>query len=426
MKPNKIWSKFSQRLQKVDNPFNRNLRWLGLSGAVIRVTRLLTTIVLARFLTSHDYGLVAIVLTVNDIVRVFTRNGIGTRLIQAQEDNIEHLAQSAYWLNWAISIALFVIQCLAAFPLAWFYRDEQLILPICAMAVSLLLLPHGLVQAALIQRENRLKAIALVEMIQFSTDNILSLIFAIAGWGMWAIILPKLLVPPIWVYIILKNHSWRPKLKFTAVGWGDLLRFGRNVLGVELLNNLRGNLDYLIVGRFLSIEALGIYYFAFNAGLGISLGIITSIKSALLPHLCDARNNLAQFKQRYFSSLQTIAFTIIPLVLLQSSLAPFYVPIVFGEKWIPAIPVLILICLSAIPRPFADSASQLLIAVDQPQIDLLWNVIFTVLFTISLLIGVQWQSIGVATTVLLIHAICLPLFAIWATRYVFKRLSTSP
>lgn len=426
MKPNKIWSKFSQPLQKVDNPFNRNLRWLGLSGAVIRVTRLLTTIVLARFLTSHDYGLVAIVLTVNDIVRVFTRNGIGTRLIQAQEDNIEHLAQSAYWLNWAISIALFVIQCLAAFPLAWFYRDEQLILPICAMAVSLLLLPHGLVQAALIQRENRLKAIAVVEMIQFSTDNILSLIFAIAGWGMWAIILPKLLVPPIWVYIILKNHSWRPKLKFTTVGWGDLLRFGRNVLGVELLNNLRGNLDYLIVGRYLSIEALGIYYFAFNAGLGISLGIITSIKSALLPHLCDARNNLAQFKQRYFSSLQTIAFTIIPLVLLQSSLASFYVPIVFGEKWIPAIPVLILICLSAIPRPFADSASQLLIAVDQPQIDLLWNVIFTVLFTISLLIGVQWQSIGVATTVLLIHAICLPLFAIWATQYVFKRLSTSP
>jgi teichuronic acid exporter len=421
VKPNKIWSKFSQRLQKVDNPFNRNLRWLGLSGAVIRVTRLLTTVVLARFLTSHDYGLVAIVLTVNDIVRVFTRNGIGTRLIQAPAENIERLAQSAYWLNWSISSALFVIQCLAAFPLAWFYRDEQLILPICAMAVSLLLLPHGLVQAALIQRENRLKAIAMVEMIQFSTDNILSLIFAIAGWGMWAIILPKLLVAPIWVYIILKNHPWRPKLRFTTVGWGDLLRFGRNVLGVELLNNLRGNLDYLIVGRFLSIEALGIYYFAFNAGLGISLGIITSIKSALLPHLCDVRDNLTQFKQRYFSSLKTISFIILPLVILQSSLAPFYVPIVFGEKWIPAIPVLILICLSAIPRPFADSASQLLVAVDKPQIDLLWNVIFTVLFTISLLIGVQWQSIGVATTVLIIHVVCLPLFAIWATQYVFKR-----
>ncbi|MEM6613625.1 MAG: lipopolysaccharide biosynthesis protein [Cyanobacteria bacterium P01_C01_bin.72] len=423
MKANQIWGQFSQRLKKIDSPFTRNLGWLGLSGAVIRVTRLCTTIVLARFLTKHDYGLVAIVLTVNDLVRVFTRNGIGTRLIQAKAEKIEQLAQSAYWLNWAISLALFIIQCVGAFPLAWFYRDEQLILPICTMAISLLLLPHGLVQAALIQRENRLKAIAVVEMVQFSTDNILSLIFAIAGWGMWAIILPKLLVPPIWVYIMLKNHSWRPKLKFTAVGWGDLLRFGRNVLGVELLNNLRGNLDYLIIGRFLSIEALGIYYFAFNAGLGISLGIITSIKSALLPHLCNARADLAQFKQRYFSSLKTISLIILPMVFLQSSLAPIYVPIVFGEKWIPAIPVLILICLSAIPRPFADSASQLLIAVDKPQIDLLWNVIFTFLFAIALLIGVQWQSIGVATTVLIIHTVCLPLFAIWATQFVFKSFS---
>lgn len=423
MKPKDIWSKFSQRFKKEDSSFTRNLGWLGLSGAVIRVTRLLTTVVLARFLTSHDYGLVAIVLTVNDIVRVFTRNGIGTRLIQAKAENISQLAQSAYWLNWAISITLFVTQCVAAFPLAWFYRDDQLILPICTMAISLLLLPHGLVQAALIQRENRLKAIAVVEMVQFSTDNILSLIFAIAGWGMWAIILPKLLVPPIWVYVMLKNHSWRPKFQFTSVGWGDLLRFGRNVLGVELLNNLRSNLDYLIVGRFLSIEALGIYYFAFNAGLGISLGIITSIKSALLPHLCDARENLPQFKKRYFGSLKTISFIIFPLVLLQSSLAPIYVPIVFGEKWIPAIPVLVLICLSAIPRPFADSASQLLIAVDKPQIDLLWNVVFTVLFTAALLIGVQWQSVGVATTVLIVHAVCLPLFAIWATQYVFKKTS---
>jgi PST family polysaccharide transporter len=183
---------------------------------------------------------------------------------------------------------------------------------------------------------------------------------------MWAIVLPKILVAPIWVYIITKNHPWRPTEKFTTNHWGDLMGFGKSVLGVELLNTLRGNLDYLIIGRFLSVEALGVYYFAFNAGLGISLGIITSIKAAILPHLCDVRDNLQEFKNRYYQSLKTIGLIIIPLVLLQSSLAPFYVPIVFGQRWIPAIPILILICLSAIPRPFADSASQLLLAVNKP------------------------------------------------------------
>ena len=63
---------------------------------------------------------------------------------------------------------------------------------------------------------------------------------------------------------MLKNHQWRPKWQFSNKNWRELLRFGSSVLGVELLKTLRSNLDYLIVGRFLSIEALGIYYFAFS------------------------------------------------------------------------------------------------------------------------------------------------------------------
>ncbi len=420
-----LLQKLGKKFHSQDGKFLQNLGWLGISGGVNRLTRLLTTIVLARFLTQYDYGLAAIVLTTNEFVRVFTRNGIGIKLIQVDEDNLESLAQSAYWLNWVIFTGLFIIQCIAAFPIAWIYGDQQLILPICIMGLGLLLVPHGLVQVFLIRRENRLKLLSIVQMIQISTDNILSLIFAIAGWGMWAIVLPKILVSPIWVIFMLKNHSWRPKLKFTNKNWRELIRYGRSVLGVELLNTLRNNLDYLIVGRFLSIEALGIYYFAFNAGLGISLGIINSLKLALLPHLCGARANIQEFKSRYINSLKTIAMIIIPMVLLQSSLAPIYVPIVFGEKWIVAIPVLILICLSAIPRPFADSASQLLLAADKPEIDLKWNILFTLVFAIALFLGVHWQSQGVATSVLIAHGIFMPLFTIWTTRYVFNILSKS-
>lgn len=130
---------------------------------------------------------------------------------------------------------------------------------------------------------------------------------------------------------------------------------------------------------------------------------------------------MADFKKRYFSGLKTVAYVITPLVLLQASLAPFYVPIIFGEKWQGAIPILILICLSALPRPFADSASQLLLAINKPQIDLAWNLIFTALFALALLMGVQWQSLGVAWAVLLSHWLCLPAFTIWASRYVFSR-----
>jgi len=412
-----------QKLQAADSPFLRNVGWLGGSGAIIRISRLLATIILARFLTKADYGLAALVMTTNEFILVFTRNGVGTKLIQTDGDQVDVLAQEAFWLNWVVFFGLFCVQIVTGFAVGWIYQDQRVILPICVLGLVLLIMPMGLVQASLIQREGRFKVIALAQVIQVSTDNFLTGLLAIAGLGYWAIVLPKLLVAPIWLIIMIKNHPWRPQGGFTAKHWGELIGFGRSILGVELLNTLRSNLDYLIVGRFLSLEALGVYYFAFNAGIGISLGIINSVKAAILPHLCDARDNLKEFQARYFQSLKVIGSVIVPLVILQASLAPLYVPIVFGEKWVSAIPILMLICLSAIPRPFADSASQLLIAIDKPHWDLIWNIIFTALFAVALFIGVQGQSLGVAIAVLVSHWLGLPLFTWYASRLAFRRLA---
>ena len=414
--------RFKIKLTKIlTNKFIQNLGWLSGSRFIIKVVRLLTTIVLARFLTKYDYGLAAIVLTTYELTQVFTRIGIGSKLIQAEQKDLEELCNSAYWLNWVIFIALFFGQCLVAFPIALFYQDNNLILPICVLSLGYLINPISAIQGILIRRENRLKVTALATGVCTSTGNVLSLIFAYLGMGLWAIVVPRVLVAPLWVYIFYTNHPWRPHQKFTTNKWGEIFNFGKNVLGVELLYTIRNNLDYLLIGRFLSIQELGIYYFAFNAGLGTSLGIIEAIKAALLPYLCSVRADWVKLRQQYYKSLKAIGAVIIPLVLLQSSLAPFYVPIVFGEKWIEAIPILMIICLSAIPRPFGDAASELLVAIGKPDLNFKWGILFTGIFIVSLFVGVQWQSIGVAIAVLLVHFTLLPAFTVWATHYVFKK-----
>jgi O-antigen/teichoic acid export membrane protein len=412
---------FSEPKKKLSSQFIRNLSWLGIAEIIPRIFRLGVTVILARYLTPYDYGLAAIVLAVGEFTRLFTNVGIGAKIIQAEQQDVEDLCQSGYWLNWIIYLGLFVIQCLAAFPISWFYHESKLILPICVGAISYLIWPIAAIQCTLIIRENRLKICAINNIIQNSFSSILSGIFALLGMGIWSFVLPWVLVAPMGLFIYCNNHSWRPTTGFTTKYWKDFFSFGKNILGVEFLKTLRNNLDYLIVGRFIGIKELGMYFFGFNAGLGISLSIITAISTAIFPHLCAIRTDKSELKNRYFNSLRTIAIIIVPLVLLQTSLAPIYVPIVFSQKWIVAIPVLMLICLSAIPRPFADAASQLLVAVGKPDLDLRWNIIFTAMFSGALLIGIQWQAIGVATSVLLVHVIGLPLFALWATRHVFNR-----
>ncbi|NJR40476.1 MAG: lipopolysaccharide biosynthesis protein [Leptolyngbyaceae cyanobacterium CSU_1_4] len=402
----------------------RNLGWLSIAEMVIRVSRLVTTVLLARFLSPYDYGLAAVVLSTNEFVQVFTRSGIGAKLIQVDEERLESLTTSAYWLNWLICGSLFIIQCLISFPIAWLYHDPKIALPICTIAGVYCIIPIAYIQETLIHRENRMKTAAIVSSVQVSVDNILTAILALLGFGMWAIVLPKVLVAPIWAIMICRSHPWRPG-RFSTKHWQELYQFGRSVLGIELLKTLRNNLDYLLVGALIGIKELGIYYFAFNAGLGISLSFINAINLSLYPHLCAARLNWEQFKQRYFSSFNIITLVIVPIVLLQSFLAPFYVPIIFGQKWVVAVPILILICLSAIPRPFAGSASNLLLAIDKPNLDLAASGLFTLIFSVGLFIGANWGVLGIAISVLISHAVFQSLFTIWTTQYVFPSSKVS-
>jgi O-antigen/teichoic acid export membrane protein len=225
----------------------------------------------------------------------------------------------------------------------------------------------------------------------------------------------------VWIVISYKNHSWRHPKVFKLERWKEITHFGSKLLGIDLLGRVRMYLDYLLVGRFLGIEALGLYFFAFNAGLGLSQSVIHSVTVALYPHLCAVRGDVEQLKKQFFGSLKTVALLLIPLVVLQTSLAQFYVPIVFGQKWITAIPILILICFSALPIALSRATSQLLQAVDKAHIDLYWNIIFTVIFAASLLVAMQGGIFWVAVAVLVSQAVAMPIFMVWVIRYVFAK-----
>ncbi|MBF2064333.1 MAG: lipopolysaccharide biosynthesis protein [Calothrix sp. C42_A2020_038] len=406
--------------QLLSDRFIRNVGWLGIAELLNRVARLATTVILARTFTSYDYGVASLIFTIVDFGYVLILNpGFGAKIIQADQDELETVCNTSYWLNWLICTILFISQCLAAFPIANFYNNNQLVLPICVVATAYLLIPIFIIQATLIQRENRLKITALSTALQLIFGNILTIILAIAGMKSWSVILPIVLTIPINIIVNVTNHDWRPPKSFTLKKWRVITSFGLKMLGVNALSRLRMNLDYLLVGYFIGIEALGLYFFAFNAGLGISQSIINAFTAALYPHLCSVQEDKAQMKYQFFRGLKTIAFVVVPLVILQSTLAQFYVPIVFGEKWIEGIPVLIVICLSAIPVALSRATSQLLQAVDKTYLDFNWNLIFTAIFAIFLLVAVKQGIFAVACAVLTSQLIAIPIFTIWVVRHVF-------
>jgi len=402
----------------LSTPLLRNLSSMGGAQIAMRISRLMATIVLARQLSPQDFGMAAVVLTVYEFVALFTRNGITAKVVQASRSEVHAVAETAYWLTWIICAGLLAVQLLIALPVAWAYGDPRLALPIALMGLIYLATPLCNVQCAFLQREGRLGRIALAGGLQVTADNLLTALFAISGMGMWAIVLPKLLVAPIWVVINRSGHRWRPASSWRPVlaGWQDIARFSRSVIGVEVMTTIQANIDNLMVGYFLGIEALGIYYFAFNAGIGITLGLVNAFGVAVYPHLCQVRGDRTQLIARYRGSLRTLGVIVVPLVLLQVLLAPIYVPIVFGSHWVAAVPVLMIICLSVLPRPFASTCSQLLKAVGRPDIELRWQIALTLLLITGLAIGSQFGILGFAVAVLAIQTAVLTAYCLRAPR----------
>ncbi|MCI4644075.1 MAG: oligosaccharide flippase family protein, partial [Hyphomonadaceae bacterium] len=350
----------------------RNVGWLTGAEAVSRLGRIVAAVILARQLDAAAFGIAAIVLTVFELVRVFTENGIGAAVIRSEEEDLHRVANTANRLMWRICLSLAGIQLIVAAVAEQLLPGRQVGLMIGALAMVYLIMPFGLVHAYMLQRRQHMKRLAGVSSAQAAADHVLTAILALTGIGAWAIVLPKLLTAPIWLFGVRHGAPWQraPQAGFAPVA--DILKFSLPVLGSELLSVFRDQLDKIIVSLTLGVEALGIYYFAFNAGLGVSTALNKAFSGAFYPYLCAAADKAVAFR----NAMLRIGAPLSVVYLAQAGAALIYVPVVFGPDWAHAAPLVGLLCLGGPARLIMDGVRMLARARGASLVELLGSVLF--------------------------------------------------
>ena len=96
--------------QLTQHKLARNVGWLTGAELVSRVGRVFAAIILARQLDAAAFGVAAIALTVFEITRVFTENGIGAAVIRATSRGFDRVANTAHRLMWIVCLVLFAVQ----------------------------------------------------------------------------------------------------------------------------------------------------------------------------------------------------------------------------------------------------------------------------------------------------------------------------
>lgn len=249
--------------------------------------------------------------------------------------------------------------------------------------------------------------IATMMAIQISTDNLLTALMALSGFGLWSVVIPKLIVAPIWVICFMRIESWHPAVRAKPDIMKRCLSYGSKVLGSEIISALSTHADKFIIGALLGLKAVGIYFFAFNAGLGITRAFVAATSLGLLPYLCAARNSHEQH-ERFKNGVGMSYAMMLPILIAQIALAPLYVPLVFGAQWTDSTSLIMVLCASAITWPLWRATVQLWRAQGRPGHELRWTIVYTVLSLAATAIGTIWGLMTIALLLLAVNLIVVP------------------
>lgn len=342
-------------------PLTRNLLSYGVSEVAAKASRLLVVIAVARSMDAGAIGLAAAALAAADILKALTENGVGQRIIAAPEHRLEATCATARDIFTLWCCGLCGLQILVAAGLVALGGNALVGGMIALLALEYLFMPAGLVQAALAMREGKMQQTAAIAGGQVVGANVMAALLALIWPGPLALVLPRLLAAPIWLICMRRLRPWTPKAGSARAPLSDFTRFGANVLAIEIVKALRLQADKLLIGLLMGPELLGLYFLAFNAGLGLASSFSVALSVVIFPHLCRAAEPGRDQGTRRAEALRqgiTLSLAIIaPVVALQAALAPVYVPLLFGNGWDGIAEVVSILCLAAIPMSLWSSAA---------------------------------------------------------------------
>ena len=346
----------------------RALFAFGSAELMNRIVRILVVVVIARQLVPELVGVAALTLSLFELIRVIANIGVGQKIIAASDNLLEPVCNSAYQIFWKWCTFVAIVQLIAASVLYIFFDQ-----PLAAQMLAILcgvyfFMPGGLVQCFRLMRDKKLATVAKIGASQTIADHLLTGALVLAWANPWAIILPKLLTAPLWLFMMRNAEKWSFDRQKGLADREDMLNFGAAVLATDVLLALRNNLDKLTISALLGVTALGSYYFAFNAGIGIIGALATAFGTVIYPYLCnpDVKN----------SSRDTLIFVITAGTVLfgglsaaQFFLAPIYVPLIFGAHWADAIQLIQILSLASIPLVIGAIGSAYLRSVGRANLD---------------------------------------------------------
>ena len=373
------------------------------------------TLVIVRLISPEAFGWVAMVVAITGLIDMFKDMGLATVTIQSPTISDGQLSV-LFWLNVGLGAALTLLTAALAPALAWIYGEPTLVDITLALSLSMLIGSVAIQPLALLRRRLQFERVVMVEFAATAVGAMSVVSGALAGLGVWALVLRQLLRPlTLAVAATLAAGRWPGLPRRAPVR--ELLAAGGRLTGFQVTNYIERNLDNALIGRFSGAFDLGCYTRAYDL-LRLPLSQIGGPAASIaLPALSRLISEGARYREAYLKILRSILLLTVPIYLFLVICADWIIPLAFGPQWDRAIPMFRWLGVALLVKPISYTTGWLFISQGRMRELLRWGLLATGIAAASFVVGLPWGAVGVAAayslTDVLIRA---PILFYWVGR----------
>ncbi|MGM7669385.1 oligosaccharide flippase family protein [Microbacterium sp. A93] len=342
----------------VNGGIRRGLAWSGISSLLLRLGTFAVGIFLARMFTPEQFGLFAVVLTVQTVMMTLADFGLSADLIRSADHR--HKAPTVATFALVISAVLTLLMMGGSQTIADLLGASEAGPVLAVMSVTLLIAGIGVVPYAALQRGFHQKQVFLIALADFVVGTVLVVVLVMAGWGVMALAVSRVVAQ--FVAVVLQFILAGERLRFgmdRTVARGAIA-FGLPVAGANLLSWALLGADKVLVSGLVGATALGFYFLAFNISNWPMSALGQVVRSVSLPAF--SRVAVGARDRSLATALAPVWAVAVLAGLMLVLLAAPTIELVYGSRWLAAAPLLMLLGGFGALRTVLDLSTSYLLA----------------------------------------------------------------
>jgi O-antigen/teichoic acid export membrane protein len=280
---------------------------------------------------------------------VLAEMGLGGAIVQLHDLGRREL-DTCFWITVSLATIIYAVLALGASVIADWFAVPRLAEVLPVLALGLPLNACTVVSASLLRKRLALDQVSQAEIIGAVVTLPVMLGCALAGFGVWTLVIGSLVGWVVRGAVILAFAPWLPGLRVGGERAKEMLHFSLTTFGISIVWAFREQADVAVIGKITGQVTVGFYSMAKDLAMLPAAKVSSVVYMLSSPMMAELQTDIAAMRRAFFRGVRLTAAIALPGSAGMALVADEMVAVLLGPKWLPAVTVLRLLCLYAAVR----------------------------------------------------------------------------